>query len=202
MSEYPGIRRATISYFADSITATAGLLVVMGVCCAPVLWVLYHVGGAPAGYALFAYLGLCVCLGQRDLDGGLRTVSEITDSRFVAWLLGVAVVLYYNAVVAVAAALAGSLSSVALGDWALAVALLYPFYDAEMADRTVPLSVAGGLVTTFVLVAWLAEKLAPVLGIEADETIDLVRKLGSMRGLPQDYLLEAYDRHRNRGATH
>lgn len=145
MSEYPGVRRATVSYFAESITATAGLLIVMGVCCVLSLWFFFSVGGLYAGYGLFAYLGLCVYLGQRDVDDGIRTVTDITDSRHVAALLGVVTVLYYNAVVAVATVLAASLSYAGASDWALAVALLYPFYDAEMAERSFPLSIAGGV---------------------------------------------------------
>lgn len=202
MSEYPGVRRATVTYLLESVSVTAGLLVVMGVCCGPILWLLYDASHALAGYALFAYLGLCVYLGQRNLDDGLRAVDDVSDSGLVAWLLAVVIVLYYNVVVVIATALAASLSAAGLGDWALAVTLLYPFFDAEMARQPVPLSVAGGLVTALVVAAWLAERLTARFGVDADETIDHIRRLGSTRSLLQDYLLEAYDRRRNRGASH
>lgn len=203
MATYPGIRRATVSYVSDSIAAIGGLLVVMGVCCLPALSFFFGVGGAPASYALFAYLGLCIYLGQRDLDNELRTVVDVSDSRLVAGMLGALTILYYNAVVILATVLGTALSSGGGGDWALAVSLLYPFYDAEMAQRSIPLSLAGVLVSGLVLFAWIAETLAALFGVDTDdETIDRVRRLGSTSSILQDYLLDVYDRSRNRGTSH
>lgn len=203
MSEYPGVRRATISYLVESVAATAGLLVVMGICCAFTLVYFLSVGGPNAGYAVFAYLGLCVYLGQRAVDGELRAVTDVSGSRLVAGLLGLVTVVYYNVVVFVATILAASLSSVGVGDWALAIAVLYPFYDAEVAERSIPLSVAGVLVAALVPLARLAESLAALVGVDADgEAIDQIRRLGSTNGVLQEYLLEAYDRRRNRGMSY
>lgn len=202
MTSYPGVPRATTSYLVDSITTTVGLFFVMGVCCGLTLVSFGLLNPVLAGYALFAYLGLCLYLGQCDLNDDLQSVTDVSSSHLVAVLLGATIVLYYNAVVAVGAVLAGWLAGTALGNWALAVALLYPLYDSEMARGPAPLSIADGITTALLLVARVIERFQCHFDVESDgDTLDLLRRIGTSEGVLQDSLLAVFDSRWNRVAT-
>lgn len=200
MSEYPGVIRVSLNYIRESLTQMVSLLFILALVCSPMLVAFLQADERMGTFALFGFLGLVAYLGQVGVNGNLSSVDEQTDSHLVGLTITVLIVVYYNCLVFMGVFFATTTTLAGFEQYGIAVALLYPFYDLEMADMAAPLSIGGAFVFSISIVAQFLQRLEMLLNIRyRAEEIDSLSHLKESRSVIRDFTLQKFNRYRSRG---
>lgn len=198
MTEYPGVIRTSLDYIRESITQMGSLMLILGLVCSPMLVPFLGTGRRVGTFALFGFLGLIAYLGQVGVNGNLSSVEENTDTKLVGFIVTILLIVYYNCLVFISVLLATTTAFAGFEHYGIAVALLYPFYDIEMAEMAAPLSIGGAFVFSISVIARFLQKLEELLNIRyLAEDIDSLSHLKDSRSVIRDFALLKFNRYKH-----
>jgi hypothetical protein len=175
---YPGVFRTSWEYLAESSLALLKISILMAVVCSATLLGFVSAQNEITMYSLFAFGGLVLYLSQLSLERESDEADQ-HESRALTVLLTALAVLYYNTVLFLSVFFGLAFSLSGHPSIAIAVAALYPIYDAEMAETGWPISVAGAVVMTIGIIGFVAELLEE--RTERYYHYDVIRRVSGLR---------------------
>lgn len=190
MAEYHGMFRTSFSYLKRSFLQTGGLLITLAAVCFPTVVPFVLSGGRTGVFALFGFFGLVAYLGQLAVNDELATVDEQTDSKIVGYILTILVILYYNCLIFMSVFFATTFTVSGFEQYALGVAMLYPFYDIEMTEMAAPLSIGGAFVFSVAVIAWGLRRFENILNIRyCEDELDSLSHIKDWGSVLRDFVL-------------
>jgi len=163
MAQYPGAFRASVQYLLSSISSTLLAFIGIGIFSLPTLATAFTVGEDYATFALLAWVGWAVLIGQRTL--GMDESNDFDNQpRKGKAVIEIFALAYFSFVTLVSLLLAVAVTGLGYPVLATGIAFLYPAYDIVMGEKSIPISVLG----IVVLVATLINTLHSLTQVAAE----------------------------------
>lgn len=195
MTEYRGVFCTSFHYLRRSISNTVKILLTLLVVCLPTVVLFVNSKDRIGVFAIFGFLGLITYLGQLGVNDELSTIDDQTNSKVVGYTLVALVIIYYNCLIFMSVFFATTVALAGFEQYALGVAMLYPFYDIEMTEMAAPLSIGGAFVFTVTVVAWSIQAVEHLLDVQyGEEGLDKLSHLKDWESVLRDFVLFKSDR--------